>query len=105
MEKFLLVGSYEYDGATSMRIWAGALHRELLQAGIDVQLIVPRPAFGKLKPSAHGIGKWLGYIDRFVIFPGHCARRQPRQILCISASWRRDVCADDRGKTGCRDLP
>src|SRR5580658_4472619 len=67
--KVLLVGNYAFDGSTSMRIWAGALHRELLQVGIDVRLITPRPVFGKLKPSAHGIGKWLGYIDRFVIFP------------------------------------
>ncbi|MGD0345833.1 MAG: glycosyltransferase family 1 protein [Terracidiphilus sp.] len=67
--KVLLVGNYEFDGSTSMRIWADALHRELLQAGIDVRVISPRPVFGKLKPSAHGIGKWLGYIDRFVIFP------------------------------------
>jgi glycosyltransferase involved in cell wall biosynthesis len=32
-------------------------------------VIRPRPVFGKLKPSAHGVGKWLGYIDRYVIFP------------------------------------
>lgn len=68
--KVLLVGNYEFDGSTSMRIWAGALLRELLQAGIDVRLIAPRPVFGKLMPSARGIGKWLGYIDRYLIFPG-----------------------------------
>ncbi len=67
--KVLLVGNYEFDGSTSMRIWAAALDRELRQAGIEVELIAPRPILGKLKPSAHGIGKWLGYIDRFVFFP------------------------------------
>jgi len=67
--KVLLVGNYEFDGSTSMRIWAGALQRELLQVGIDIRLIAPRAVFGKLKPSAHGIGKWLGYIDRYAIFP------------------------------------
>ena len=67
--KVLLVGNYEFDGSTSMRIWAAALDRELRQVGIDVESIAPRPVLGRLKPSAHGIGKWLGYIDRFVLFP------------------------------------
>ncbi len=67
--KVLLVGNYEFDGSTSMKIWANALLRELRQRGIDVQLISPRPVFGRLRRSAHGLGKWLGYIDRFVIFP------------------------------------
>jgi glycosyltransferase involved in cell wall biosynthesis len=67
--KVLLVENYEFDGSTSMHVWAGALLRELRQYGIDVQRIAPKPLFGKVKPSAHGLGKWLGYIDRFVIFP------------------------------------
>ncbi len=67
--KVLLVGNYEFDGSTSMKIWANSLLRELLQRGIDVELISPRPVFGRMRRSAHGLGKWLGYIDRFVIFP------------------------------------
>src|SRR5208282_275497 len=67
--KVLLVGNYEFDGSTSMHVWAGALLRELRQHGIDAQRIAPKPLFGKVKPAAHGLGKWLGYIDRFVIFP------------------------------------
>lgn len=67
--KVLLVGNYEFDGSTSMRIWANALLRELHQLGVDVELIAPRPFFGRMKPSATGVGKWFGYIDRFLIFP------------------------------------
>jgi glycosyltransferase involved in cell wall biosynthesis len=67
--KVLLVGNYEFDGSTSMKIWANSLLRELLQRGIDVELISPKPVFGRLRRSAGGLGKWLGYIDRFVIFP------------------------------------
>lgn len=52
-----------------MQIWARALERELLQLGIDVRLIFPRPTLGRLKPSPTGIGKWLGYIDRYILFP------------------------------------
>jgi glycosyltransferase involved in cell wall biosynthesis len=67
--KVLLVGNYEFDGSISMRIWAATLLRELSRVGIDVQIISPQPLFGRLRPSAHGVGKWLGYIDRFVFFP------------------------------------
>lgn len=67
--KVLLVGNYPFDGSTSMHIWSQALLRELRQLHVDVELISPRPRFGKIKPSVHGVGKWLGYIDRFVIFP------------------------------------
>jgi glycosyltransferase involved in cell wall biosynthesis len=68
--KILLVGNYVFDGSTSMHIWADTLLRELLNRGIDVKLITPRPVFGKVKQSASGMGKWLGYIDRFLVFPG-----------------------------------
>jgi glycosyltransferase involved in cell wall biosynthesis len=67
--KVLLVGNYPFDGSTSMHIWSQALFRELRQLHVDVKIISPRPRFGKMKPSVHGVGKWLGYIDRFVIFP------------------------------------
>ena len=67
--KVLLVGNYEFDGSTSMKIWANALRRELLQRKIDAELISPTPVFGRIKRSADGLGKWFGYIDRFVIFP------------------------------------
>jgi glycosyltransferase involved in cell wall biosynthesis len=67
--KVLLVGSYEFDGATSIKIWANALFRELLRRGIDVRMISPKPVFGTLRRSSGGLGKWLGYIDRFVVFP------------------------------------
>ncbi len=67
--KVLLVGNYEFDGSMSMKIWAELLARELRRGDLDIKLIAPRPILGKLKPSAHGLGKWLGYIDRFMFFP------------------------------------
>ena len=67
--RILLVGNYPYEGSVSMQIWARTLERELLERGFDVRLILPRPVFGKLKPSSTGMGKWLGYVDRYLIFP------------------------------------
>ena len=90
--KVLLVGNYEFDGSTSMKIWANSLLRELLQRGIDVELISPKPVFGRMRRSADGLGKWLGYLDRFVIFPREFARRGG-QSECGSSlrSWHRRV--------------
>lgn len=68
--KVLLVGNYEFDGSTSMQIWAKALERELRDMRVDVCLISPRPVLGRWSPSATGLGKWLGYIDRFLLFQG-----------------------------------
>ena len=67
--KVLLVGNYEFDGSTSMKIWANALLRELRKLEIDVMLITPKPLFGRIKQSKDGLGKWFGYIDRFLLFP------------------------------------
>lgn len=75
--KILLVGNYEYEGSTSMQIWALALLRELRLAGIDVQLIGPKPVLGRIKPSSSGVGKWLGYFDRFILFPRALRKAAP----------------------------
>jgi glycosyltransferase involved in cell wall biosynthesis len=65
----LLVGNYPFDGSTSMQIWARTLERELRELGVDVRLISPHPVLGRWKPSSNGVGKWLGYLDRFLLFP------------------------------------
>jgi glycosyltransferase involved in cell wall biosynthesis len=67
--KVLLVGNYPYDGSMSMQVFAHALERELRALHVDVRLIFPKAVLGKLKPSPRGVGKWLGYIDRFLLFP------------------------------------
>jgi hypothetical protein len=49
--KVLLVGNHEFAGVPSMRIFATTLRRELSRLAIDVELIVPRPVFGRIKRS------------------------------------------------------
>jgi len=65
----LLIGNYPNDRQESMQRFANLLKDELTKAGKEVQLIAPKPFFGRIKPSAHGLGKWLGYLDKFLIFP------------------------------------
>src|SRR5437667_1735320 len=36
---------------------------------ISAKLITPRPFFGKFRGAGSFVAKWLGYIDKFVLFP------------------------------------
>jgi glycosyltransferase involved in cell wall biosynthesis len=67
--KILLIGNYAFSYQRSMERFADVLRWGLTAAGHEVGLIRPSPYFGHLRPLPTGVGKWLGYIDRFVIFP------------------------------------
>ena len=67
--KIVLVGNYAHDRQESMLRFAAVLESGLARAGVAVEMIRPEPLFGRLRPSAGGFGKWLGYIDKFVVFP------------------------------------
>jgi glycosyltransferase involved in cell wall biosynthesis len=45
------------------------LFEGLRTRGIPTELVWPKPFFGRLKASGNGIGKWLGYLDKFLVFP------------------------------------
>lgn len=67
--KVLLVTNYQNDEQSSMRRFAACLARGLMQAGHQVRILKPRAVVGALYPSWHGLGKWLGYVDKFGVFP------------------------------------
>jgi glycosyltransferase involved in cell wall biosynthesis len=78
--RVLLIGNYAHDGQESMQRFASMMLSGLREAGVDVELIAPQPVFGRLKKSGAGLGKWLGYIDKFLLFP--IALR--RKLACAS---------------------
>lgn len=67
--RVLLIGNYEHDRQESMQRFADLLARELPARGVEARLVKPAPRLGRLKPDAEGLGKWLGYLDKFVLFP------------------------------------
>ncbi|MGD1852486.1 MAG: glycosyltransferase family 4 protein [Cyanophyceae cyanobacterium] len=67
--KILLVSNYLPDGQQSMQRFASLLEQEIRQTEHRVKISRPVPVLGYLKRSPHGLGKWLGYIDKFLIFP------------------------------------
>ncbi len=74
--KVLLVGNYEPDQQRSMLGFAGALLAGLCERGIETRLLSPRRVVGRFGSPHAGLGKWLGYVDKFGLFPG-----QLRQAL------------------------
>jgi glycosyltransferase involved in cell wall biosynthesis len=67
--RVLLLGNYEPDGQQSMQRFAAVFAKQLAAEGVEVTVIRPVPFFGRLRPGATGIGKWLGYLDKFLVFP------------------------------------
>jgi glycosyltransferase involved in cell wall biosynthesis len=67
--RVLLVGNYVNDGQESMQRFTAFMAQGLKQAGHDVRVLKPRAFFGLLCPADHGLGKWLGYVDKFGPFP------------------------------------
>ncbi len=72
--RVILIANYEPDGQQSMQRFATVIAQGLAKAGMDVWMIRPELFFGRLHPGAGGLGKWLGYLDKFLVFPGQLRR-------------------------------
>lgn len=67
--RVLLLGNYAHNHQQSMLRFAELMRELLTTAGHEVRLLQPPPVLGTLTSSAEeGLGKWLGYIDRFLLF-------------------------------------
>ena len=66
--RVVLVSNYVADEQRSMQRFGDMLQHELTQEGVDVETWRP-PAFVGGRAPAHGVGKWLGYVDKFVLYP------------------------------------
>ena len=73
--KILLIGNYAPDAQESMLRYGSLLEQGLREAGHDPTLISPRQHFASAGPQ--GLGKWIGYIDKYVLAPSqlHAAAR------------------------------
>ena len=65
--RILLIGNYAADRQESMLRYAALLERELTARGHTVRLLQPQVVAAGT--SAGAVSKWLGYIDKFVLFP------------------------------------
>ncbi len=73
--KVLLIGNYPVDGQESMRRFADLLAHQLPDRGIQVEQLCPTPVFGRFGGGLQQSGKWLGYMDKFLLFPRKLRKR------------------------------
>jgi glycosyltransferase involved in cell wall biosynthesis len=67
--KVLLLGNYLSDRQESMQRFATLMQEGLTEHGHDVMVLRPPAVVGRLLPGARGVSKWLGYLDKYLLFP------------------------------------
>ena len=83
--KILLIGNYLSDGQESMQRFTTLMQEGLTVAGHEAKVIHPPEFVSRLSPGRNGLRKWLGYVDKFVIFPVMVPRRRAmgRHRTCL----------------------
>ncbi len=76
--KVLLIGNYPPDKQESMQRFATLLDGELRARGHRVQLLQPRARLNRDGAPPAGKAKWLGYLDKFALFPALLKRAARR---------------------------
>ena len=77
-----------------MQRFANMMSRGLAAAGVPAELIQPQPLLGRFTFAGRFAAKWLGYVDKFLLFPRQLKRKlakrdRPRPHL---RPLERDVC-------------
>lgn len=71
----LLIGNYPLDRQQSMQRFAMMMLLGLTAAGVSAELVQPFPFFGRFRYAGGFVGKWLAYLDKFVLFPRALAKK------------------------------
>ena len=75
--KVVLIGNYEPDRQESMQRFADLLFDQLRALGVSVELVKPPVFFGRFQSGSALLNKWLGYLDKYGLFPAQLRRFQP----------------------------
>jgi glycosyltransferase involved in cell wall biosynthesis len=68
--RFILIANYPPDKQESMKKYAVNLMEGLIKNDADAEIWYPTVFFGYgWKSTISGIGKWLGYVDKWILFP------------------------------------
>lgn len=81
--RVVLIGNYEADRQESMLRYADLLRAGLADAGHEVTLVSPRLTLRAAGP--HGVRKWIGYVDKYILSPrqlAHVTRRADVVHVC-----------------------
>jgi len=68
--RIILISNYPPDQQQSMERFAWMLESAFMKEGHQVEIWRPCPLFGCLaQTTTSGLGKWLGYLDKWLLFP------------------------------------
>ncbi|MBC7915811.1 MAG: glycosyltransferase family 4 protein [Pyrinomonadaceae bacterium] len=68
--RIILIGNYPPDKQESMIRFADLLDSGFRDANLQSEIWTPKAFFGsKSRSTFSGIGKWLAYIDKYIVFP------------------------------------
>jgi glycosyltransferase involved in cell wall biosynthesis len=73
----VLIGNYPIDRQESMLRFRNLIQSRLEAAGYGTESIFPRGYFGALVPKG-ALAKWLGYVDKYILFPTGLSRQLER---------------------------
>ena len=71
----ILLGNYRPDAQQSMLRFGELLEGQLKARGHEVCQMRPRRRAGIWFGGGGRTGKWLGYVDKYLLFPGDLSRR------------------------------
>jgi glycosyltransferase involved in cell wall biosynthesis len=67
--KILLIGNYPVDQQYSLLAFRNVLLKELQARGFEARVISPEPKAIFCKLSRVRLRKWMGYVDKLILFP------------------------------------
>ena len=92
ISKIILIGNYLPDKQESMIRFANLLHTGFTNQGVESEIWCPKIMVGATGFSTNaGFGKWLGYLDKYVLFPMVIKRRIRKEKL-NNSSVRFHIC-------------
>src|SRR3954464_7701232 len=68
--RIILIGNYPADNIESMNRFTQMLFTKFSKLGIETEIWYPTIFFGAYaKSTISGFGKWLGYLDKWIVSP------------------------------------
>src|SRR5206468_8162104 len=71
----LLIGNYSPDQQQSMQRFSAMMLQGLSASGVSAELVRPEPVLGNVKWMGPSLAKWLGYVDKYILFPFQLRKR------------------------------
>jgi glycosyltransferase involved in cell wall biosynthesis len=71
----LLIGNYAADQQQSMQRFSAMMLQGLTAAGVQAELIRPETVLGGVGSLGSLVTKWLGYVDKYILFPWKLKKR------------------------------